>query len=116
MNFAALKNSDGSHWHRHFHEPGKLKEQLSLSFFGQAIVATNIKRHETEKTPCFSLNKKNMPKWKNYCTGTLKGEEKAVPHLQSYGGIFPCKNQKHLCMFLEKINGKLHLPYFRFTN
>jgi hypothetical protein len=52
MNFAALKNSDGSHWHRHFHEPGRLTEQLSLHFFGQAVVVTNIKRHKTEKTPC----------------------------------------------------------------
>ena len=35
--------------------------------------------------------------------------------MQSYGGIFPCRNRKHLCMFLEKINSKLHLPYSKFT-
>jgi len=74
MNFAALKNSDGSHWHRHFHEPGKSKEQLSLNFFGQAIVVTNIKRHETEKTTCFSLNKKICRKVKELLYWALRGE------------------------------------------
>lgn len=53
-NSVALKNNDGSHWCRHFHEPGKWKEQVSQTeLFGQAVVITNIKKYVTATTPCF---------------------------------------------------------------